>query len=246
MCGRYVIGSNDGELATEFDVESALPDWIADHRPPRYNIAPTDPVPAIVVAQRGDLSGQRTMTALRWGLVPSWAKDPTIGSRMINARSETVAEKPSFRKAFRTRRCLLPASGYYEWYRQTDEQGKVRKRPHFIHRDDGRLLAMAGLYEWWHDDAGIATPDGEPGWLGSCTIITTAAADSVGHLHDRMPMVIEADGWQDWLSPDLTEPEDIWPLLAVTQAERLQAYEVGTAVGNVAAQGPDLIEPLAD
>ncbi len=142
---------------------------------------------------------------LRWGLVPSWSKNATGGARMINARFETVADKPAFRKAFRSRRCLLPAAGYYEWYDTgaTGPRGKPVKQPYFIHRADSELLVMAGLYEFWRDPARSQEADG--GWLATCTIITTEATDAVGHLHDRMPMVVSADRWDAWLDPRATD-----------------------------------------
>ena len=132
---------------------------------------------------------------MRWGLVPSWAKDPSIGSRLINARMETVTEKPAFRRAFAKRRCLLPADGYYEWYGA--ERGK--KQPFYITRRDGRPLAMAGLYEFWR--APDADPEDRDAWLVTCTVLTTTAEDDVGRIHDRMPLMVPPDRWAEWLDP---------------------------------------------
>lgn len=241
------------ELVEEFDV-----DEVTD-RPeaPSWNVAPTDPVPAIVErlpkpdpeapAPSGPApTPVRKLVQLRWGLVPSWAKDPRGGARLINARFETVAEKPSFRKAFASRRCLLPADGYFEWYAEQAQQGQPKKgqqkQPYFIHRSDGELLAMAGIYEFWRDDA---RPSGDPdAWLSTCSIITTTATDALGHLHDRMPMIVQRDAWADWLDPRRTDPAEALELLRVTDADLLAAHRVGAAVGNVRNNGPELVQPM--
>lgn len=250
MCGRYAAAADTAELVEIFEI-----DEVTDPAPPpAYNVAPTDPVAAVVerIPREHDASseddppvpGVRKLVQLRWGLVPSWAKDPTGGARMINARFETVAEKPAFRKAFRSRRCLLPAAGYYEWY-DTGEQtprGKPVKQPYFIHRADSGLLVMAGLYEFWRDPSRRDEPGG--GWLTTCTIITTAATDAVGHLHDRMPMVVADDHWDAWLDPYATDAEAAHHLLAVTPPQELAAYPVSTAVNQVRNDGPELIDPL--
>lgn len=253
MCGRYASSANPDELIEEFEI-----DEVDGELPPAsYNVAPTDPVP-VVLERRRETGTARLLAPLRWGLVPSWAKDISIGSRMINARYETVAEKPAFRAAFARRRCLIPADGYYEWYTQQipepealigmepvtpTRKAKPVKQPFFIHRGDSSLLVMAGLYEFWRDPS---VPDPEQGWVRSCTIITTTATDAVGHIHDRMPMVIGVDAWADWLDPTLTDPLVAHDLLSVTDAAHLRAYAVGKAVGNVANNGPGLIEPLAE
>ena len=237
MCGRYAA-SADAELLEEIfvidEVAGPLP-------PPRYNIAPTDPVIAVVErAERTDPSTvTRKLVELRWGLVPSWSKDAKGAARMINARFETVAEKPAFRKALATRRCLLPADGYYEWYAQTvDPSVPAGRRPpkqaFFIHPADGSLLAMAGLYEFWKN------PVGE--WLATCTIITTTAADAVGHIHDRMPMTVPRECWDDWLDPTLVEGA---VQLLQSPATELEAYAVSRLVSTVGNDGPGLIAPLA-
>jgi putative SOS response-associated peptidase YedK len=178
---------------------------------------------------------------VRWGLVPSWAKDISIGSRMINARAETVDSKPSFRQAFSRRRCLLPADGFYEW-QQVAENGKTRKQPYFIHRADGGVLAFAGLYEIWRDRS---YPDDHPrAWLWTSTIITTRAEDSVGKIHDRMPMVIEPARWTDWLDPGNSNKADLLALLAPAMSGGLESYPVSMAVNSVRNNGADLLEPL--
>ena len=176
---------------------------------PDYNVAPTVAVPAVFerrVKDTGEI--RRRLAPLVWGLVPSWAKDASIGSRMINARLETVAEKPAFRRAFSTRRCLLPADGFYEWYAADPPdapalgrgRGKPRKQPFFIHRSDGGLLVMAGIYEIWRDPR--KDPDDDSAWLRTCSVITTEATDAAGHIHDRMPMVITREAIDAWLDPD--------------------------------------------
>ena len=205
---------------------------------PDYNVAPTDPVPAIMERDRAD-GRRRVLAEVRWGLVPSWSKDAKGAARMINARFETVAEKPAFRKALATRRCLLPADGYYEWYAQTVDPSvpagrRPPKQPFFIHPADGSLLAMAGLYEFWKN------PVGE--WLATCTIITTTAADAVGHIHDRMPMTVPRERWDDWLDPALVEGA---VQLLQSPATELEAYAVSRLVSTVGNDGPGLIAPLA-
>ena len=183
-------------------------------------------------------AAQRELRVVRWGLVPSWAKDRSIGSRMINARAETVHSKPAFRRAFARRRCLLPADGYYEW-QQPGEVGGI-KQPYFITRGDGGPLAFAGLYELWRDPALPA--DDEFSWLWTATIITTSAPDELGHIHDRMPMVIQPDNWADWLDPAIGETAELMPLLVPAAAQGLISYPVSTSVNSVRNNGPQLIE----
>lgn len=236
MCGRYAATADSDRLVAEFEVDEV------DAAPagPSWNIAPTDPVPAIVERLgRGEATlVRRKLVQLRWGLVPSWSKDLGGGARMINARVESVAEKPAFRKAFAARRCLLPADGFYEWQAQDSR----KKQPFFIHRSDGGLLVMAGIYEFWRNPAVAA---GQPdSWVSSCAIITTSATDALGRLHDRMPMVIQREAWDAWLDPQRTDPEAARELLRVTDADQLTAYPVDAAVGNVRNNGPELIEPV--
>lgn len=179
MCGRYVMSRATGDLLSFFDakeVEGSPP-------PPSWNVAPTQDVPIIAEKLHDDELDRRLLIA-RWGLVPSWAKDIKIGSKLINARSETILEKHSFRKAAITRRALIPAEGYYEW--QKTEDGK--KIPHYLYSENNELLAFAGLYEFWPDPS---LPDDDPSkWLLSCTVLTTSAHDTLGHVHDRAPVII--------------------------------------------------------
>jgi putative SOS response-associated peptidase YedK len=238
MCGRYAASRRPEDLVEEFEV-AAPPEEVL---PPHYNVAPTDTVYAVVErAPREDRSAPpvRQLRAVRWGLVPSWAKDPSIGSKMINARVEGVAEKPAFRKAFARRRCLLPADGYFEWY--VDERGK--KQPYFIRPADGGVLAMAGLYEFWRDPS--KAEDDPAGWLTTCTVITTSATDDLGRIHDRMPMLIERDRYGTWLDPALEDPDRLRSLLVPAAPGRLTAYPVSTDVSSVRNDGPHLVEPVA-
>ncbi|WP_031160775.1 SOS response-associated peptidase [Streptosporangium roseum] len=244
MCGRYASARDKQELLEEFQVEV---DGAAEEElRPDYNIAPTKPVYAVMSrVPKANPEGRavRQLQVLRWGLVPAWAKDPSIGSRMINARVETVTEKPSFRKAFAQRRCLLPADGYFEWT-VPDGDGtakKPKKQPYFIQPADGGIMAMAGLYEFWRDRG---RPDDDPlAWLVTCAIITTSALDEAGRVHDRMPMLIERDRWSEWLDPGVPDAQGF---LVPAGSTGLKVYPVSTAVNSVRNNGPELIEPLRD
>ncbi|UYM06033.1 SOS response-associated peptidase [Solicola gregarius] len=245
MCGRYANSRSSADLAAEFDIqpEYAPSEVLAD-----YNVAPTKQVPAVVERRpRGesDADPVRQLRMLRWGLVPSWAKDPAIGNRMINARMETVAEKPSFRKAFAVRRALLPADGYFEWYEteQRNAKGKPIKQPFFITPRDGGVLAMAGLYEIWRDPTKNDGDDEAFRW--TCTVLTTKAEDDVGHIHDRMPLLVEPDRYHAWLDPDRSEKDDLLGLLVPAAPGRLEAYPVSTEVNNARNNGPQLLDPIA-
>ncbi len=185
--------------------------------------------------------GVRELRVVRWGLVPFWAKDISIGSRLINARAETVASKPAFRHAFARHRCLLPADGFYEWEKSGDSKSS-RKQPYYIRREDGGVLAFAGLYELWRDKD---RPDDDPdSWLWTATIITTRAEDEVGRIHDRMPMVIEPARWADWLDPAATSAEALHGLMTPAASVHLTTYPVSTEVNSVRHNGPGLIEPM--
>ena len=185
--------------------------------------------------------GVRELRVVRWGLVPFWAKDISIGSRLINARAETVATKPAFRRAFARHRCLLPADGFYEWEKSGDAKS-APKQPYYIRREDGGVLAFAGLYELWRDKD---RPDDDPdSWLWTATIITTRAEDEVGRIHDRMPMVIEPARWADWLDPTATSAEALHGLMTPAASVHLTTYPVSTEVNSVRHNGPGLIEPM--
>ena len=250
MCGRYATTRARQELLDEFQVQL---DAVDGDIQPDYNVAPTKQVPVVLNRRRKDAPEEepavRQLRTVRWGLVPSWAKDLSIGSRMINARFETVHEKPSYRRAFARRRCLLPADGYFEWYTLQDQgaspdpadgekkaKKKPRKQPYFIHPGDGEIMAMAGLYELWK------SPEDE--WIWTCTVITTDAPDDLGRIHDRMPMIIERDRWDAWLDPELTDTEQVRGLLVPAMAGTMEAYPVSKAVNSVRNNGPALIEPV--
>ncbi|MEI7058672.1 SOS response-associated peptidase [Nocardioides sp. CCNWLW239] len=240
MCGRYVSSRQPDELAEEFEIDELR---LQEPLTESYNVAPTDDVYAVLERppREDDETSERQLRSVRWGLVPSWAKDVKIGNRMINARMETVADKPAYRRAFAKRRCLLPADGYFEWYATdaVDQKGKPRKQPYFITPKDGGVLAMAGLYELWPDPA--KAEDDPTRWLWSCTVITTEAEDSLGRIHDRMPLMVERERWDQWLDP--TRPGDL-ELLTPASPGRLEAYPVSTLVSNVRNDGRELIEPL--
>jgi len=244
MCGRYVSARKKQELLEEFQVE--LDGAAEEELRPDYNVAPTKKVYAVLARPVKDTDGQaggppvRQLRVLRWGLVPSWAKDPAIGSRMINARLETAAEKPSFRQAFARRRCLLPADGYYEWLA---DGAARRKRPYFIRPADGGVMAMAGLYEFWRDRARPA--DDPEAWLVTCTVLTTAAQHEAARIHDRMPVLVPRERWADWLDPGLTAAEEARRLLVPPPPGTFALHPVSAAVNNVRNNGPELIAPVA-
>lgn len=245
MCGRYASSSRPEDLIEEFEVVEPR---IVAPLEPDFNVAPTKEVYAVMDRPPSRESGepaQRQLRVLTWGLVPSWAKDPKIGHRMINARMETVAEKPAYKRAFAVRRCLLPADGYFEWY-ATDEltkSGRPRKQPFFIRPTDAGILAMAGLYEIWRDPDRAEDDPNRFRW--TCTVITTDAEDELGRIHDRMPLMVARDRWGEWLDPTVTAGADLLGLLEPAAPGRLEAYPVASLVSNVRNNGPELLEPLA-
>lgn len=210
MCGRYVIKAPVSQLATMFDLIDVPP------LAARYNVAPTQSVPA--VRMKSD-SKERELVMLKWGLIPGWAKDAAIGNRMINARADTVAGKPSFRSAFRRRRCLLAADGFYEW-----QKTNGKKQPFFIGMQDESPFAFAGLWEHWQN------PEGEP--VESCAIITTEANDLVKPIHDRMPVILPRKVYALWLDPQAQDTEKLQKLLVPYPAKEMRAYPVSLLVNN--------------
>jgi putative SOS response-associated peptidase YedK len=236
MCGRYASSRKPEALAEEFAIQAP----VAQELKPDWNVAPTKRVYTVVQRRPEE---PRSLEVMRWGLVPSWAKDPSIGQRMINARVETITEKPSFKRAFASRRCLLPADGYYEWYVEQNGTAKPKKQPFFIRRADGESLAMAGLYELWRDPS-KAEEDADA-WLVTTTIITTSATDEVGRIHDRMPQTVARENWTQWLSPELRDPQEALQLLSpALLTSRLEAFPVSTDVNAVRNNGPHLIDPV--
>lgn len=246
MCGRYVMARAVGDLLAEFDAELENDVEI----PPSWNIAPTDDAP-IVLERLIDDAPVRQLHVARWGLVPSWAKDIRGGAKMINARSETVLEKPAFRKAVQSRRCAVPADGYYEW-----KQGEGRnKQPYYVHPRDESAMAFAGLYEWWKDPS---VPPGEPGqWVLSMSIMTAdsppAGAEGtifaeLTALHDRVPLPMGRDTMAAWLDPQVDDAAGLVDLVRSGVKEVAAGWRVdsvGQAVGNVRNNSPELIEPVA-
>jgi putative SOS response-associated peptidase YedK len=229
MCGRYVVATPPQQLALDFDAVLGIEQYAPD-----YNVAPTKPVPAVLVREE-----RRTLTTLRWGLIPFWAKDPSIGARMINARIETAAEKSAFRQSFARRRCLLPADGYYEWLASPPPPGeaksKAKKQPYYIRPADGGRLAFAGLYERWRDAEGNE--------LWSCSILTADAAEPYAWIHDRMPLTVPRGGWEAWLDPALADPQEARGLLDFEPD--WTAAPVSDQVNSVRNNGPELVETLS-
>ncbi len=219
MCGRYSITTPEEAVRRHF-AYGGPPRNLA----PRYNAAPTQALPVV----RPGADGGRRLDLLRWGLIPSWAEDASIGSRLINARGETVAEKPAFREAFRQRRCLVPADGFYEW-----ATGGKAKQPYRVTLDDGGVFGFAGLWERW---------DGPEGPVESFTIVTTEASASIAHIHPRMPVILDPDTYGAWL--DTAMPlEDARASLRPAPAERLRATPVSTRVNAVRNDDPSVLEP---
>ncbi|MFD5318922.1 SOS response-associated peptidase [Streptomyces sp. NPDC127098] len=266
MCGRYAASRRPEDLVGLFDVKL----WDAEQTlPADWNVAPTKEVYAVLDRPMRDAGPEpvRQLRTLRWGLVPSWAKSPEKAAMMINARMETVHEKASYRRPFASRRCLIPADGYYEWVtggeeRKEEEKGKrkrPRKQPYFVTPLDGSVMALAGLYEFWRD---ATLPDDHPrAWWVTCTVLTTEAetaplpepagvgAGSVApralaDIHPRMPVALPPERWDAWLDPARTEPEAIRPLLEDLPTGRFRAYPVPTEVSNVRNNGPELVREL--
>lgn len=234
MCGRYASTRSDSDLQAVFDIAET----VGAEVPPSYNVAPTQTVRTVLDRAPKDepeADAVRQLRSVRWGLIPSWAKDAKIGSRLINARSETITEKPSFKKAASRRRCIVPADGYYEW-----EKRDGAKVPYFLHEEG--VLAMAGLYELWRDPT--KAEDDEARWVWSVTVLTSPAADALGHIHDRSPVVLPPDLRASWLDPAVTDLGDVRDLLAAIPEPRLEPYEVSTAVNSVKNNSPELLMPV--
>lgn len=223
MCGRFTLTVDPGQLREAFPGVA-----ISDEIQPRYNIAPTQPVAVIPNNDKNKLD------FFVWGLIPSWAKDPTIGSRMINARSETLAEKPSFRAAYRRRRCLVLADGFYEWRKETGSQPKT---PMYIQMESREPFAFAGLWEYWQ------SADGSE--VLSCTIITTKPNALVAKIHNRMPVVLPREAYDRWLDPAEMDPADLDSLLQPFPAEEMTAYPVSRLVNKPQNDVPEVIQPVA-
>lgn len=236
MCGRFVSTSNPSAIASYFDATASL-----ESLGQNFNVAPTHDVYGVVA----DLGGDKTVQAFHWGLIPSWAKDRKIGAKMINARSETIAEKPSFRGLVKKKRVIIPMDGFYEWKPGSPDgplnsKGKPLKQPMFIQGVDGQPLAVAGLWSAWKDPA-----DSEQRWLHSATVITTEANDDMSVVHDRMPVLVPSDRWDEWLDPNNADIESLSDLFTARNDGILRLYDVSTDVNNVRNNTPDLTAPIS-
>jgi len=240
VCGRYVSTATPDRIAEYFGA-MAGPDTTAEPLPANFNVAPTNDVYGIVAG--GD--GARHVEVFKWGLVPSWAKDVKIGSKMINARAETIADKPAFKGVFRKHRCLIPMDGFYEWKAgepggPVTKAGKPVKQPMFIHRLDGEPLAVAGLWSAWRDKA--EGPDAD--WLHSATVVTTSANGTMSPIHDRMPVILPRSAWATWLDPGNEDIETLSGLLLPAPDTLLDLHPVSTDVNNVRNKGAELVDPV--
>ncbi|MEQ8842581.1 MAG: SOS response-associated peptidase [Acidimicrobiales bacterium] len=242
MCGRFASTTPPDQLAKYFGAELAeeLLPGSSDADAANFNVAPTQGV--YTVYEDGDV---RRLDAFHWGLVPFWAKDPKIGSRMINARAETLAEKNSYKRPFAKRRCIIPADGFYEWKKV---EGQKKKQPMYMSRVDGEPFAFAGLWEVWKDE-NHTDGDDDPLELHSCTIITGEPNEKVAAVHDRMPVMLPPERWDAWLDRDNRDIESLQQFLVPAPAQLIRLHPVSTAVNNVRNNGPDLIdeaEPVSD
>lgn len=238
MCGRYAASRDAEDLMMEFeaiDATDGVP-LTAD-----FNVAPTKPVPAVVTRRPHgadkDAEPVRQLRVVQWGLVPSWAKEPSVGARMINARAESVTDKPAFRRALAARRCLLPADGWYEWRKRPDAPVK---QPYFMTPRDGSGLALAGLYEFWS-----RTDDDDVEVLVTCTVVTTAAVGPLVEIHDRMPLVLAPGDWAAWLDPTRQQVPDLLEPPSEALVDTLELRPVGREIGSVANNGPELTAAMA-
>ncbi|WP_026424476.1 SOS response-associated peptidase [Actinokineospora inagensis] len=240
MCGRYASAKDPATLAAEFDAVDTMGDSAPDLD---YNVAPTKDVVTVVQRHPRTPEGvdtgrtERTLRVMKWGLVPSWAKNAAGGAKMINARSESAAEKPAFRKSLAERRCIIPADGWFEWRRD-----KTAKQPFYTTPRDGGSLAMAGLWTTWRDRADPKAPI-----LITCAVLTTDAVGPIADIHDRMPLLLAPGSWATWLDPDATDVTDVAELLAPPPLDLVDALEirpVSQAVNSVRNNGPELLDPL--
>jgi putative SOS response-associated peptidase YedK len=258
MCGRYVLRTDPSQLAGQLGItQPEMFEQVAEDFEPNYNVAPTDRVVAAIERHPRDAEpgaeAVRKLREVRWGLIPSWAKDRKIGQKMFNARIESVTEKASFKRAFMKRRCIIPADGYYEWYKPagpldpTARSARAVKQPFFIHDGSGDALAFAGLYELWRDPE-IEDKEDPAAWVWSATILTTTSVGGLHHIHDRMPVIVPRAAYDAWLDPDYGSGEgDTEALLNLLDPGRdlgLDTYPVSTAVNSVKNKGPELVLPL--
>jgi putative SOS response-associated peptidase YedK len=242
MCGRYVSVQGDADLLAEFDAIYAADDAQPDIG---FNVAPTEQVRAVVNrrlrGEDGKPTGEpvRQLRVVSWGLVPSWSKDRTGAARMINARAETVGRTPAFRKAFASRRCLIPADGWYEWKRGVDSAGAPAKQAFYMTPKDGHGLAFAGLYEFWSPPGDESAPT-----VTTCSIVTSASVGALAEIHDRMPLVLARESWARWLDPGVASPTDLLQAWDEADGEHIELRPVSSKVNSVKNDDPSLIEPV--
>ena len=238
MCGRFVAASSPQLLAERFDVDEVD----VDAAEPDYNVAPTEPI--MVVRQRED---RRVLSRVRWGLVPSWAKDPSVGYKMINARAESLASKPAYKRSFEKRRCLIPADGFYEWRvvaPPSTPKGRPKKQPVFVHRRDGEPMAFAGLWAVWKVPEGVEGVGEEDGWLRSCVIVTTRANALLEPVHDRMPVLLPESAWARWLDPEERDLGALSELLVPAPDDELELWPVSPLVNKPEHKGSEVAKPV--
>lgn len=262
MCGRYASTKAPADLADEFHAVDATAET---SQRPDYNVAPTKDITVVVERHPRDEDGnadpattERSLRTVRWGLVPFWAKDPSAGARMVNARSETITEKPAFRRAAASRRCLFPMDGWYEWQRSAavpkseGGSGKPTKQPYFTHYGDGATMAMAGIWEFWRprSDAAAELAEKYPDGLVTACVLTSEAVGPLAQVHDRMPLVLRPDDWADWLDPDAGAGDQRVSRLLVPPTPGLVATleirPVSPQVNNVRNNGPELLDRLPE
>lgn len=263
MCGRYAASRRPEDMVEEFDVEEDETSTPAGGPAvePNFNVAPTDRAPVVLErASRRDPEAEpaggeddepphavRRLRMLKWGLVPAWAKDVSVGNRMINARAESMFDKSAFRVSALNRRCLVPADGWYEWQvspTEKDPRGKPVKQPFFMKQADGAMAGLAAIYAFWRPKD--SDPEDRDAWVTTYAIVTTSAERGLDAIHDRMPLVLPRDRWAAWLDPELRDTDEVKSLMAASEPGRFEAYPISTAVNNVANNGPELLLPLPD
>ncbi|WP_035798146.1 SOS response-associated peptidase [Kitasatospora mediocidica] len=239
MCGRFAASTTPEDIVEHFGVAHWDP---TETLAPSWNVAPTQPVRVVLDRiPKGGSAPVRQLRVLRWGLVPAWSRSPETAAKMINARADTVHEKPSYRQAFASRRCLIPVDGYYEWQTAPSET-RPRRQPYFVSRLDGAPLALAGLYEFWRDRARPA--DHPEAWLVTCTIVTTEAEELLAPIHERMPLYLQPSSFDAWLDPSLADAEEARALLVAPEPGLLQVVPVSAAVGSIRNNRPGLTAPV--
>lgn len=239
MCGRFVSASSAESIAEYFGAA-----FNRESLGENFNVAPTNDIYGVVA----DADGSLRLEAFHWGLIPSWAKERKIGAKMINARAETLAEKPAYKSVFKNRRCIIPMDGFYEWKAGTEDgpvtaKGKPAKQPMFIHSQNGEPLAVAGLWSVWKDPEAAEGADGDR-WLHSATVVTTSANGTMSPVHNRMPVLLPKSLWEEWLNPNMHDLDRLSQLLVPAPDDVLTMHPVSTQVNNVRNKGPELTDPV--